>query len=109
MQNRIYKSLPWAALLGIVIVVVCMVLITGMREQIITDTGETTSIVNQSLTKIEQLSPSNAEDAGLRKAVEELHSSPYVSSVWLIDPQGKIIATNLRDKALHTKLAELIP
>lgn len=27
----------------------------------------------------------------------------------LIDPQGKIIATNLRDKALHTKLAELIP
>jgi len=45
---------------------------------------------------------------GWESAVVELYSIRGIPQNFLLDPEGKIIASNLRGEALHTKLAEIL-
>lgn len=45
---------------------------------------------------------------GFKNAVAKMYNVTSVPSNWLIDPTGKIIARNLRGKALGEKLAEVL-
>lgn len=45
---------------------------------------------------------------GFKNAVAQMYNVTSVPSNWLIDPTGKIIARNLRGKALGEKLAEVL-
>jgi hypothetical protein len=91
MHNWLHKFLPWAALLGAILIIASLIANSGMRAQILTDTGQTTQVVDAALMKIAQLSPSGAEDVPLRAAVKELRASPYLAAVWLFDLQGKVL------------------
>jgi hypothetical protein len=108
MRNRYYKFLPWAALLGAILIIAGLITTNGMRAQLMTDDGQTTRVVDAALTRLAQLTPSNAEDAALRAAVKELRANPYLATVWLFDLQGKVLYSE-GSTAFHSSIQDRIP
>ena len=91
MRNRLYKILPWTALIGALIVVAVIIFSSGQRSEMLLDNGETTLTVNVALDRIGNMTFSSSEDETLMEAVVDLNDGPYIATTWLFDAQGKLL------------------
>jgi len=91
MPDRFTRTLPAVAVVGLVLALVFFVLGTGVRSRTLLDTGETRAPVERAVQKVVSLQPSSLDDPAFREAVSDLQRAPYVATVWLFSPDGRIV------------------
>jgi hypothetical protein len=72
----------------------CVVILSIQREQILEDTGETYCSVSETLSQILDLQPSSFDDPTFQQAITQAENAPYVATLWLFSPDGKILRGN---------------
>ncbi len=91
MSKRFKRYLPIVAVIGAVVLVICLVLASGQLKQAKTDTGETRPAVEATLAQLQAMRPTFLDDAGFRGAVEQAAQAPFVAAMWLFAPDGRIV------------------
>lgn len=91
MRKRIKKLLPAVALVGASTALIGFVLISYQRASFLVDTGETRPAVEATVARLQALRPASVDDPALRRAVEETLHAPYVATVWLFAPDGRVV------------------
>ncbi|MCJ7738229.1 MAG: hypothetical protein MUQ10_13095, partial [Anaerolineae bacterium] len=94
MSRFLKHYLPVVAVIGALVAAASIVLGAGTREQTLVDTGETRASVEDTLAVIQSTTPASIDDASLHRALVNTEHAPYVSTVWLFTPDGKILAGN---------------
>jgi hypothetical protein len=90
MVNKLLKILPWASLVGAALAAAILILGSGQRTAMLTDTGETRLSAEASLVEVTSMQPAVIDDASFQTAVKNLLDAPYIATVWLVDPDGNI-------------------
>ena len=91
MSDRFARALPAVAVAGLLLALVFFLLASGGRSRALSDTGETRASVERVVEKVASLQPSGLDDPAFRQAVSDLERAPYVASVWLVSPDGRIV------------------
>ncbi len=84
----------WILVISVVgiIAAVSVIIFSGLnRSRMLVDTGETRLSVTSSMNQILPQTAKSAEDQSLINAANELEDEPYISSVWVVDRNGKIV------------------
>src|SRR4030043_1705675 len=84
----------WILVISVVgiIAAVSVIIFSGLnRSRMLVDTGETHLSVTSSMNQILPQTAKSAEDQSLINAANELEDEPYISSVWVVDRNGKIV------------------
>ena len=91
MSSRFRKRLPLVAVIGALVALGCMIASTAGRQSTLADTGETRRVVETTtLARLQALHPDSIDDPAFREAVVQAKDDPYVATVWLIAPDGRI-------------------
>jgi hypothetical protein len=91
MYNRFKKILPFIAILSGLLAIVCLLLLWKILAPLGVDTGQTIPSVRNTVAKITALHPASLDDPELLKTLEEAVDEPYIATLWLIGPDGRII------------------
>ena len=94
MNNKLKKVLPIAAVIGALVTLVCLIVLSLLRQTMTADTGETRRSVETTLAQIEALQPVSLDDTPLQEAIAQAKDAPYVAVVWLFTPDGRIVEGN---------------
>ena len=84
----------WILVISVVgiIAAISVIIFSGLnRSRMLVDTGETRLSVTSSMNQILPQTAKSAEDQSLINAANELEDEPYISSVWVVDRNGKIV------------------
>lgn len=96
MSSRFRKRLPIVAVIGASVALLCTIASTAGRQSNLADTGETRRVVETTtLARLEALHPDSIDDPAFRKAIVQSRDAPYVATVWLFAPDGRIVEGNL--------------
>lgn len=79
------------SVVGIIAAVSVLIFSGWNRSRMLVDTGETRLSVTSSMNQILPQTVKSAEDQSLINAANELEGEPYISSVWVVDRNGKIV------------------
>ncbi len=79
-----------------------------VRRPLLTDTGDTRPLVEETLAKLQALHPTSLEAPVFRGAVEQAVHAPHVVTVWLIAPDGRfaLAAGGTADSTPQSSMAE---
>jgi hypothetical protein len=91
MSDRLRNALPWVALICGLIAILGITWLSLWREDLIIDTGETLSSVEDSLQPLLSLQPASINDAQFTRAVEQVSDASFVATLWLLNPQGEVV------------------
>lgn len=91
MRKRVKKLLPVIALIGALGALIGFVLLSYQRASFLVDTGQTRPAVEATVAQVQALHPTSVDDPALQRAVEEALHAPYVATVWLFAPDGRIV------------------
>jgi len=91
MRNRLKRLLPILAVGGALTVVIVILIASRCRYVALSDTGRTRHVVKAALSELQALHPASIDDAGFRRAVEQLTRARHVATVWLFAPNGRIV------------------
>jgi hypothetical protein len=96
MVERLKRFLP---LVGVVaaFIALAMALAVGPwlgRQMLLTDTGKTRRVAEETLAQLQALRPASLDDAAFREAVVQARNAQYVADVWLLRPDGEILEGN---------------
>lgn len=91
MLNQFKQFLPGLAVLGAVVVVLCLILLPDQRRANLIDTGQTRPAVEQALAQLRTLRPTSPDEPGFRRAVAQTLQAPYIATVWLFAPDGQLL------------------
>jgi hypothetical protein len=72
-------------------VVVAIPVASRRRQAALTDTGVTRAVVEASLAELQALHPVSIDDPDLLQAVRRTAQAPYVATVWLLAPDGRMV------------------
>lgn len=87
----IKRILPWVALVCGLIALASVIALTQTRNTALIDTGVTRPAVVATLDRLQALQPSSLEDPTFQQAVKAARDEPYVATVWLFAPDGRIV------------------
>ncbi len=93
MAEKGLKILPWTALIGALAALVLLATSVQQRAALLVDTGETRPVVEEGLAALQQLEPPSLDDPAFHNALEQFGQSPYVATVWLFAPDGRVVYT----------------
>lgn len=87
----IKRILPWVALVCGLIALASAIALTQTRNAALTDTGVTRPAVGATLDRLQALQPGSLDDPAFQQAVKAALDEPYVATVWLFAPDGRIV------------------
>jgi hypothetical protein len=95
MDKRFKKSLPLIAVIGALVAATGIIVTSGGRQTLLTDTGETRQTVERTtLAELQALHPHSIENPSFRQAITQAQDAPYVAVVWLFTPDGQVLEGN---------------
>jgi DNA-binding transcriptional regulator of glucitol operon len=93
-DNKLKKGLPFIAVIGATVALVSLIALSLLWQTSLNDTGETRRSVEASLKPALASQPSSIDDATFQEAVSRLEDVPYVATIWLFTPDGRILQGN---------------
>lgn len=91
MAERLKKILPWLAVFCGAIALGCLLVAFYLRPEMLADTGETRLAVQATLDELESSHPTTLDDPLFRAAVGKAAQAPYVVTLWLFAPDGRVV------------------
>jgi PAS domain-containing protein len=82
------------AVAGALVALVCLIVLSLLRQTVTAETGETRRSVEATLAQIEALQPASLDDAAFLEAIIQAGEAPYVAVVWLFTLDGRIVQGN---------------
>jgi hypothetical protein len=86
--------LPLVAVIGASVALLCTIASTAGRQPNLADMGETRRVAETTLARLEALHPDSIADPAFREAIVQSRDAPYVATVWLFAPDGRIVEGN---------------
>lgn len=90
MRKPLMRALPFVSAAALLLAVICLVVVSRERRQFLTDTGETTRVVESAVAEIQSLHPDSLDAPQLRAALQRLSKTRPVALTWLIGHDGQI-------------------
>jgi len=91
MQTKLFKSLPWVALAGLLLAGISFALVNQSRSNQLTEDTQTRRSALDTLTQIAALKPQSINDPAFQQALEDGLQAPYIATIWLFAPDGEQI------------------
>ena len=92
MSERVFRILPWLALVGLLVAALCVVAgIPPAFRAARTETGQTRAVVEESLSAHVAAPVVAPEYPALLQGLVWLQQTPYVAGVWLFTADGRLI------------------
>jgi hypothetical protein len=94
-NKKLKRVLPFVAVAGALLVVVCALASTAARAPLLVESDETRQAADGILGRLQALEPASVEDGAFRQALAEAGQAPAVAYTWLFAPDGRVLQGNL--------------
>lgn len=99
MSSQLKRALPVVAVVAALVAVLILTLSSNERQAALADTGETRAVVEAALAQVHTFEPAGplsprpgiAVDLTFLGTVDLLEHTPYVATVWIFAPDGRIV------------------
>ncbi|MGA2062405.1 MAG: hypothetical protein ABSG67_18130 [Thermoguttaceae bacterium] len=91
MFNRFVKILPALAIFSGLTIIACFLILWKTLSPLGVDNGRTIPLVKTTIAKLTDLHPASLDDPEFLKAMEQAVHEPYIATLWLIGPEGRIV------------------
>jgi len=94
-NKQIKKVLPFIAVAGAVVMLVCALVSTDARAPLLVESVESHQAAEAILARLQALEPGSLQDGAFRQALAEADEAPNVAYTWLFAPDGRVLQGNL--------------